>query len=654
MTSHRFAPYVCSLTLVLLMVVVGLETSAPEHSRGSSASELTRPVVSAGADRFPDAFSFRWELGKSYRYGLSLSSQHLSVVAVPGNQGEAQRFEAQVALQGEMVITPLEQPGAVQRIAMRLEHLDHVALNAFGKSAFEDLMAARSVLVGPLAYLEVSAQGEVQSLGFGEGVPEVFKTLVQMLVLEGEVRVAGYQRGPSSWSTPERSSTGQGLTRFETVQAGSESFTLSRSRARYTSLRSLDARENRAVLRQTLHYTGSVALNRRGYVDGIDTVESLEVTGADGDVRLRSQLRFNQRLLDVIDVTEVSGATVSPEMNHGFPKVSQHQADAFFGTAESPEARLTKLAKGMTSAEVLRDIKLISAGATLPDFNGWLVRATALLALSPQACEAVATLANVPGCDTRTRSLVLDLLASANSPAAQTALRGVLTGPALQESTERDYTMMFQRLSLIHDPTPETVAFAQAQFDAPASTALGFASAYTLGAVAGQLKGMGEEGAAMTLVGQLSEALGESDDPAYQSALVRGLGNAGFSDSVDVLAPLIEADSAQVRRSLAVALRKMPTQSAQDLLLSLAADPNTSVQISALRTLEGMAPSPDTLGAIASFALSGAAATENLGTLVTLVEGHVLDPALKTKVALALLPQCEGDHALEAAVRRLL
>jgi hypothetical protein len=227
------------------------------------------------------------------------------------------------------------------------------------------------------------------------------------------------------------------------------------------------------------------------------------------------------------------------------------------------------------------ELRRLAAAPRSSELPRFVWRAVGYLMLHPEAVSLVVPLFGEADASAEQRALVLDLLASAQHAQAQRGLLELLGSDAARG--DRLYPLYLSRLSVLTQPTPDTVAFAEQLYDAGGGDAR-TAATYTLGSFAGRLADREPE-RARQLADKLVEGLHAADSPEQQSHYLRGLGNAGLADELAAVAPFAGSDSAQVRSAVAAALRKTQSADSEAILFDLLEDQDAAVQQSSLSTL---------------------------------------------------------------------
>jgi hypothetical protein len=316
------------------------------------------------------------------------------------------------------------------------------------------------------------------------------------------------------------------------------------------------------------------------------------------------------------------------------------------------EAQLRRNRIGeLTPAKVLSALAGLGEGAAIADQTDFFWRAGGLLEAEPALCGVIAEQLLTARIGGRATAFALDLLVSAGTPAAQSALRRVLENGPIR--SRGDYPMLVQRMSLLESPDDDTVA-AAARLREQQGTAspAGGAAAYALGAMANRLAAGGRADDARRWTAPLAAELETTDDPVARARLLGALGNAGLADHVELFVRFSDDADPEVRRGAASALRHDDQPDARAALVRLAGDGDAAVQAAALASLRDRALGVDDAGALAAglgAGLTGAAAVD----AVRLLTPHGGSPEVAAALAaLAAAPTTPPE--VRAEIRRAL
>jgi len=178
--------------------------------------------------------------------------------------------------------------------------------------------------------------------------------------------------------------------------------------------------------------------------------------------------------------------------------------------------------------------------------DAFIAQAAPLLVDEPARCDELAELyASLP--EPHARTMIVDLLVTAGSEAAQVALVRVL---AQTFGTPADplFLVLFRRLALLERPTAAVATFArEVYFDSQGK--LWIAAAHTVGALIAGLARNGLGDAARNLAWILGSHLSSTSNPFIQTALLQALGLARRLEDLPFLLAFAGATNPSVRRA---------------------------------------------------------------------------------------------------------
>jgi hypothetical protein len=238
---------------------------------------------------------------------------------------------------------------------------------------------------------------------------------------------------------------------------------------------------------------------------------------------------------------------------------------------------------GLTAEELMNTLYTQADGTRVPDHERFLWRASAFLREHPEACAELESAFTDAAASHERRGLVLDLLVSARHDTAQASLTRLLATD--EAASDPDFAYLFQRLSFLRSPTPETVDFVVAALE----TATGdheTAAAYSAGSVAGHLARRGDEPSATRLGLLLAKRVEDEPTAEGKAHGLRALANLKTDQFHDVFARFSRNPDPALRVAVADGLGETRTSAARTTLLELAADPDRDVRAAALRSLD--------------------------------------------------------------------
>jgi hypothetical protein len=574
---------------------------------------------------------FDFPRGQSWTYRLDYEADsHVTL----SESGRVASLAGKVHLLGDLVLRGYGMQGASRRVGLRLENFQKHSLQVFGQEVLPDGTAADALFRGREAVLDVSAEGEVLAVSFREEDPSLFKNTVQSLV--GELQVV--LKDGAAWTVEETTTRGRARTEYARLGEDEARVNVLKRRLEYVEPRGLG---QGGTVRLSSHFEAAVA--REGVLERLDGSETVERLGADGKPTASTRVR--------VSLARGSGGRFDASASLELAALQRLAPGAMVVDPKVQKQMLSQQVDGLTAEKLFSLLAKHANGGVLPDHNHFLLQATGLLEQQPELCAKMVELFKDPSLDARGRTLLLDLLAGTGTPEAQTALVQALSSKEARGDAQ--YHMLLSRLSLLTEPTVDTVRFAERSY-ATTQGDLHVASAYVLGATAGALYRQEKSPAALAAVQQLSTDLRAAQTPREQAQLLLGLGNAGVAEQASLIASYTRSESPEVRRAAAKALRKIQTPEVARALMSLVADPAVPVQGTAIEVLGRRTLDADTLVRLRELTLTGSVKVENYHTLVSLVEPYLhTEPAVRDLLE-HLLTQDVPDRQIRTRIRGLL
>lgn len=555
------------------MVVASLATAL---LGGLAWMALDDKVPGAGeqpaASAAHEALRFPWAEGVRHVYALHWSS-HTSGLIAPAQAGQgdsrAMRFQAETAIEGEVVVEGLGTTPQGPRAAVSYGSLSHFGFKLQGQDAVQDEAKVMHELSGHPAFVTFNTSGEPVALAFEPDVPAATQSALRSLVAQLHWTLP--TAGATEWSATERSSVGTWRVRYERDGAR-----LHRTPVSFESLDSipgstLDGQQDvQGDTRLVLDSTGALA----------SLTEQLELgytRPGTSEPALRAGWTFalEQSSQERYDAAPLLARAQTPSR-----PFSQPITDAELGAR-----RDARLAQNVSLESLLLDIDHFEAGQR--PSHELVVKAGAWLRLHPEGDVELVRKFQSPTLTLKGRGFLLDLLVQAGDAPAQAALRAALETPAAQTSPS-DFSLLVQRFTFVTAPQPESVEFLVHQLDLARDTrdvASAQGAAVALGSTVRRLEEMGQADAARRYDTLLRDALADAREPGAQRGLLAALGNAARVEDVDAIRAFAGSEEPLVRDQVASSLRHLDTPAARDTLLSLATDTQSVVAISAFASL---------------------------------------------------------------------
>ncbi|CAN5924074.1 hypothetical protein BH11MYX4_BH11MYX4_46250 [soil metagenome] len=526
------------------------------------------PSASADASRTPAAFG--WQRGTRCLYDFDWTVGAASTVDMAGAGGGGGTMDAssESALHGQLAFKAYGKQGDTWLFGVSVSGLRDVKLVAMGNDLLSTPDVVHETFDGREAFVEIGARGDVQHLRFRAGDPPLFKQLLQSVVAESQVVLAG-SANTAAWQSIETYSVGK-LEMHYAVDASDPLF-LRRAPTRLLSSTALPQGSAEGLV-PVLAGGSEVHLDRAGFVGSVATRLDLTIaprlehhTSFTMTFRSRSEVEVPERLA----VETVAAEQVEPGAAPEAPELRQRMDERFAARTSQSEvsSMLAAYAKG------------------LPPARGMLTATAAFLRLHPEACDAMAAQFLDPELTGRSRELMIGLLASAGSPAAQTGMRRALEVPESRADLGV-YGRMIQRLGFVTAPTRESLTFALAPYDNPdvaGDADLRRVTGLTLGALAahasGPTKALGDAIHARLVADVKAATTSEA-----KVALVAAVGNAARASDVPLLRSVAKESEPGVRESVARALRSVDSPETRTALREMITDSSADVARAAARS----------------------------------------------------------------------
>jgi hypothetical protein len=603
------------------------------HSRSQAGL-----ASSASASAAPSTFA--WTRGTRYLYDFRWTVRSTSQIDMSGATGEgATSANAASDLSGQLAFKSYGKEGENWLLGVSVPTLREAKLTAMGNDLFEGEGVARETFDGREALVEVGPRGEIVRLHFRATDPPLFKQLLQSVVGESQV-VLPVTGGAREWRASEILSVGKLEMAYAVDDA--DPLHLHRTPVHMLAPAALPRGAARGVT-AVLGGTSNVLLDRDGFVRSI--ASHLEVTIA-GALEHRSD--FAMTFISASEVEIAAHAPLDPAMQSVLPGAAPEAPDL--------RRRMDERFSARTSAEeITRMIGAYSRG--LPPARGMITATAAFLRLHPEACEGIATQFLDPEVTPKSREFMMGLLASAGSPAAQSAMRRALDVPETRSDLGA-YGRMIQRIGFVAQPNRESLEYLVALYDSPAisgDTDLRRVTGLTLGAALRKATGA-NKALAESIHGRLVAGLTAAQDTDAKIGLVAAVGNAARASDLPVLVKVAKDGEPRVRESVARALRGLDSPETRTTLREMLTDPSGDVSRAAARSYDAQQLSTADMTALATLVESGAVNAGADSALVAIVQGRMDQKEASEQILESVLsrhPNGEGSGQIRLLLRRL-
>jgi len=590
-------------------------------------------------------FQFDWPRGQKETYALTWrATSETSLVGAGLGVPGAGALKGDVDLEGDLVVESFGARDGGYLLRERVENLRRHGVRVMGTSAMPTDADAKSAFEGKSALVTMDAAGSVRGMYFAKGESTLFQHVMQSLVTHTTVSVA--PNNEESWDAQETNDTGTATVHYEVQELGPPR--IERHRTAYTRLA---ATPGRTVSESDGQLSGSstVGLDPQAHrmtslIDDENIALKSVTAPSSTDLTQRSQFALTLRDVSTFDASEDPPSLA---------QLDPHQPGELRVGSRADQQIMDQRVAGMTFTEMKNTLLAYASTGGIPN-SKFLSRATGYLQAHPEACIDLAALFEDPAMAGRGRLQVLELLAGADSPEAQRAMRVALESPAAH-SDKRAWEAMVQRFSMVQRPTADSVQFVEASYREARDVNDRTAAAYALGASAGKLAKMGGDrtvvhGAEQKLVAGLHSATTATE----RSNMLSALGNLGLHEDEPTIAAFAKDGSPQVRAAAAWSLRKIDDADARATLFGIAADADPSVAASAFEAIGHQTMSNEDWGSFAQVVKSGATPVQADSRLVALLSQSTgPNPAIADMLT-TLATRNTSDGRTEAAIQHVL
>ena len=619
---------------------------APDASTDAAANAApTRPAGALG-------FAYVTDTTYTYRIRYASSTKAIPLVGVTGAAMEGdvgQPVDGELELEGTLSIHAFPEPASsgVDRDGGMLLGFSLSACTGHfrvsGQDAWPSGHGCREVTDGKELVVRMDGRGEIQAVYTPEGGASLFDYTMRALIEETQVRLTTIA-GLSSWAEAEPLPQGTVASIYRILAPPSTNgdVTLERSRVRYTTLTAASMLEASAVTQsEDAHHRIVIADRTLSKIEG---KEKLQAT-TEGKTFLESTTEL---------VVEAREHHPDARALVDLSKLTRRALTDLPESRSLHDRMLEQRAAGLSWEDALATLTEHGDAGSLPDHNRFMWRSTALLELVPSRAEDLIVLFTSATPGGRRRGLVMDLLASAGTPEAQSVLVRLLASE--RAKSDPRYAHLVQRMGFVEAPTKESIGFVRTSYASATKQRKPndrFAAAYALGSMADHAKD-GDPKVAKEIVDELTKDVGNAqpDELVY---FLNALANADNAASVPTFASYAGHADPEVREAVASALDDPQTTGALAVLLDLAADPSRDVQRAALHSLRRYTLTAAAIVRLTRIAAERRFAPANVRFVADLVKAYRFVFVQEQEALLRALLAGEIDDALvRAAVQQLL
>ncbi len=509
-------------------------------------------------------------------------------------------------------------------LGFRLSRVDAVALNAL--FAASDVALTEELLTAD-ALVRFDSTGSVDDVRFSPQTSLRAKRFLRGVYLE-----LGAQLATSRAST-SRVETALGRAQVTTETKGDKRVS---TRTSYDSLEAFPNGFEPA--KPTLSAHGEVHLGQENELLSASSEEDIKLVGVEG-LLTGYQARTTVSVERTTHEVRILGAPPDYPESAGIRDMGDLAFDR--------HASLVRRAAGVTLESVLDDATM-AAAAPKSGLTEWVWHDSAYLELHPEEIPKVLA---AKASNEDARRTTFDLACIVGTPEAQSALVRELSLGKFRNADEKH--LLYQRLSYLREPTPETTAFLSTTYGKNRRTLFGLAAAHALGALAAAVAKT-DEAEARRLVAPLVADLASAKTAEERAALVRSLGNAGLSGTQDAMVVYRKDKDPTLRMAVARGLRRITGEGVAPALLELAADQDPMVAQEAMSSLFRRNLEEKDWAALATLLQADAVPRHAQGTLVSGLAEHRQDSPKVTEILVSLLASPTLDEKIRNQVQGVL
>ena len=288
--------------------------------------------------------------------------------------------------------------------------------------------------------------------------------------------------------------------------------------------------------------------------------------------------------------------------------------------------------------------------------RGMLNATASFLRLHPEACHAIAAQLLDPRTTRRSREMMMGLLGSAGSPAAQLGMRSTLDVPEVRSDVP-SFARLILRLGLLAEPDRESLHYLLTLLVAPGiaeNAELRRVTALALGS-SSRRAGDADRGLADAIHARLVSGITSSSTASDTIGFIAAVGNAGRAGDVAMLLEVARghAGDAAVREAVARALRGIDSPETRIALRELLADPNADVVCAAAEAYAARPLTKSDMTELATLVSGGGTVAIADSAMLGIVQEHMGHRDAATQILETILAR-HPDGVVVGRVLRLL
>jgi HEAT repeat protein len=483
----------------------------------------------------------------------------------------------QVSLQGQLILTVLEQKGDKIFVYYSLPN-SAVKITSSGQEAVEQAQLIQEDLKQEI-FATLNSQGKVISVSFDPNVSDIAQNFARTLLGISQFVTPNSNRNASNWETLEDDPNGKYIARYENSWGKFE-----KTKLRYlesVSSKKADASEVKTTIKPSGKLTANFNL-KNGYLTSLKGKESQQI--------IISKKNVGQVETD-LDMTYISQTMLNAEQLNQLQtaRKERHQLTSSIALSATPseaetEAKIQRQELGDATLEtLLADLKTAEASSDENQNHTPLyLKLKALVYLQPESSKTLSELLVTADAQSLTMQILSGALSAVGNSQAQTALANTIN--ARSQDWDALYVLI-PSLGAVNNPIQETedtlnkLAF-NSNDERIASTAQ-----LALGTISYNLI-QTSPNRANTIVKQFVQKLSKAKTEEQTRQYLLVLGNTGSANAFDTIVSFTKASSAKIRGAATSALRLIDSKQVEDVITKiLTEDTDDSVRLEAATTL---------------------------------------------------------------------
>ncbi len=579
------------------------------------------------------------------KYSLQYSDENTTTI-FPSRLGKKdtnpQTFMSTFSFDGDLTVAEY---GTIDGKTVQGFSFDRIRQNSFamnGHDFFNDPDQFIEAYKKKEVFVELNQHKEIQAFYYPDETPQVYKQFMTTIAQEIQVSL---HKGKNEWTGVETNQHGSGVVDYQVTGKTNDTVHLLKTRKRYVNPGLIDPDDV-----QDIKLNNKITLDGEGHPDQIDKLEMTKISSkqsADTILDVKKTLKMKR-----IDTGTFQPGLINAEVLHRMEKIRPGDAIPDKGIDKK---LLVKRAGYLSYHEIENWISQFKPNEKNNRANNSMFyRTTGFVKLQPKSAEMLARYCNEKATSSQQRILVMNILAGTGTPAAQKAMRAILSDKTIRRDT-RQSGVMIQNFSFMDEkPEPETIAFLKNLMTTHKGY-ISYSAAHAFGSGIHKLYKNDDKETAIKLNEELLRMMNEATKVKDKKEYIAALGNAGLTENNTQLFTLFSSPHSEIRSETAMAIRKTETPEARKKLLNLFPDSERSVQRSAVQTYFHFMPDKRNMEKIRHYLDTGQIEEANYYDMVSLLKKNRSSFPLITNVCFKIMVRKKlKDPDLEARIRGLI